>query len=92
MTIKGVERAEFIRLLSLQTDLESYVGKEVEWFSNTAGNVIGTIALGDGKLGWNYVVLRRETAGKFHACHVACDFYNHAAARVDCMYAMAVAG
>jgi hypothetical protein len=92
MAINGVDRAEFIHLLSLQTDLESFVGKEVEWFSNKAGNVIGTIALGDGTRGWNYVVLRRETTGKFHACNVACNFYNHAAARVDCMYAMAVAG
>ena len=92
MAIKGVDRVEFIRLLSLHNDLESFVGTEVEWFSNKAGNVIGTIALGDVSKGWNYVVLRRETMGKFHACNVARDFYSQTAARVDCMYAMAAAG
>ena len=92
MVINNVDRAEFIHLLSLQSDLESFVGKEVEWFSNTAANVIGTIALGARNRGWNYVVLRREKMGKFHACNVAREFYSQAAAKVHCVFAMAAAG
>jgi len=92
MAINNVDRTKFIRLLSLQSDLESFVGKEFEWFSNTGGNVIGTIALETGNKGWNYVVLKRKEMGEFRACEVACNFYNQAAARVDCMFAMAAAG
>jgi hypothetical protein len=92
MVINNVDRAEFIHLLPSQSDLESFVGKEVEWFSNTAGNVIGTIALGDRNRGWKYAILRRETMGKFHLCNVARDFYSQVAARIHCVFAMAAAG
>ena len=92
MVIKDISRAEFIRRLSLQSDLEHFIGKEVEWFSNETGNIIGTIALGDSSRGWNYVILRRNRMGKFHVCDVVCDFFNHAAARVNIMFAMVGAG
>jgi hypothetical protein len=92
MVIKAIGRAEFIRRLSLDSDLEHFIGKEVEWFSNRTGNILGTIALGDKAKGWNYVILKRNPLGKFHACDVVCDFYNHGAARVDFMLAMAAAG
>ena len=88
MAINNIGRPEFIRRLSLHSDLEHFIGKEVEWFSNKTGNIIGTIALGDRSRGWNYVVLRRNRTGKFHVCDVVCDLYNHAAARVDFMFAM----
>ena len=92
MVIKAIGRAEFIYRLSLDSDLEHFIGKEVEWFSNKTGNILGTIALGDGSRGWNYVILKRNQLGKFHACNVVCDFYNHGAARVDFMFAMVRAG
>ena len=92
MVIKDIGRAEFINRLSLHSDLEHFVGKEVEWFTNKTGNIIGTIALGDKSRGWNYVILRRNRIGKFRVCNVMCDFYNHAAARVDFMIAMMGAG
>jgi hypothetical protein len=88
MVIKSIDRPEFVRRLSLDCDLEHLIGKEVEWFSSKTGNIIGTIALGDRRRGWNYVVLRRDQVGKFHVCDVVCNFYNHAAARVDFMFAM----
>jgi hypothetical protein len=43
MAIRATGRAEFIRRLSLKSDLERLVGKEVEWFANAAGNIISTI-------------------------------------------------
>ena len=92
MIVKDIGRAEFVRRLSLDTDLEDFVGKEVEWFSNETGNIIGTIALGDSSRGWNYVILKRNRIGEFHVRNVVCDFYNHAAARVDLMLAMVGAG
>jgi hypothetical protein len=92
MVIKAIGRVEFIRRLSLDSDLEHFIGKEVEGFSNRTGNILGTIALGDSSRGWNYVILKRNQLGKFHACDVVCDFYNHEAARVDFMFAMVGAG
>ena len=92
MIVKDIGRAEFIDRLSLHSDLEHFIGKEVEWFSNTTGNIIGTIALGNKSRGWNYVILKRNQMGKFHVCKVVCDFYDHAAARVDFMLAIVGAG
>ena len=46
MIVKDIGRVEFIRRLSLHSDLEHFIGNEVEWFTNKTGNVIGTIALG----------------------------------------------
>ena len=92
MVINAIGRQEFIHRLSLDSDLEHFIGKEVEWFSNKTGNIIGTIALGDKSRGWNYVILKRNQLGKFHVCDVMCDFYNHEATRVDFMFAMVGAG
>ena len=92
MVMKAIGRAEFIDRLSLDSDLERFIGKEVEWFSNRTGNILGTIALGDKSRGWNYVILKRNQLGKFHACDVVCDFYDHGAVRVDLMLAMVAAG
>ena len=88
MVVKDIGRAEFIGRLSLHSDLEHFIGKEVEWFTNKTGNVIGTIAQGDKSRGWNYVILKRDQLGKFHVCNSVCDFYNQTAARVDFMFAM----
>ena len=92
MVIRAIGRAEFIHRLSLDSDLEHFIGKEVGWFSNRTGNILGAIALGDKDRGWNYVILKRDQLGKFYACDVVCDFYNHGAARVDFMLAMVAAG
>ena len=91
MVIKEIGRTEFKRSLSPHSDLELSIGKEVEWFSNKTGNIIGAIALGDQSRGWNFVILKRNQIGRFNVCGVACDFYNLAAARVDFRFAMALA-
>jgi hypothetical protein len=92
MVINAIDRAEFVHRLSLDSDLEHFIGKEVEWFSNRTGNILGTIALGEKGRGWNYVVLKRDQLGKYHACDVVCDFYDHGAARVGFMLAMVGSG
>jgi hypothetical protein len=89
MVIKDIGRAEFIRHLTLHSNLEHFIGKEVEWFSGKTGNILGPIALGGISRGWNYVILKRNRMGKFHVRNVACNFFNRAAARVDFMFAMA---
>jgi hypothetical protein len=88
MAIRATGRAEFIRRLSLQSDLERLVGKEVEWFANAAGNIISTIALAARDRGWNYVVLRKNELGNFQASNRGEDLFSLAEARMDCLQAM----
>ena len=88
MAIRATGRAEFIRRLSLHRDLERWVGKEVEWFADAAGNVIGTIALAARDRGWNYVVLRKNKLGNFQASHRRENLFSLDEARVDCLQAM----
>lgn len=88
MAIRATGRAEFIRRLSLHSDLERLIGKEVEWFANAAGNVIGTIALAARNRGWNYVVLRKNKLGNFRAFNRREDLFSLEEARVDCLQAM----
>jgi hypothetical protein len=88
MTIRATGRAEFIRRLSLHSDLERWVGKEIEWFADAAGNVIATIALAARDRGWNYVVLRKNKLGNFQASNRREDLFSLDEARVDCLQAM----
>ena len=88
MAIRDTGRAEFIRRLSLHGDLERLIGKEVEWFANAAGDVIGTIALAVRDGGWNYVVLRKNKLGNFQATSRGDNLFSLDEARVDCLQAM----
>jgi len=88
MAIRATGRAEFIRRLSLHSDLERLIGKEVEWFAGAAGNVIGTIALTTGDRGWNYVVLRKNELGNFQASNRRENLFSLDGARADCLQAM----
>ena len=88
MAIRATGRAEFVRRLSLHGDLERWVGKEVEWFADAAGNVIGTIALAARDRGWNYIVLRKNKLGNFQASNRREDLFSLDEARVDCLQAM----
>jgi hypothetical protein len=88
MAIRATGRAEFIRHLLLRRDLERWIGKEVEWFADAAGNVIATIALAARDKGWNYVVLRKNSLGSFRASYRREDLFSLDEARVDCLQAM----
>lgn len=88
MAIRATGRAEFVRRLSLKSDLERLVGKEVEWFANAAGNIISTIALAARDRGWNYVVLRKNEMGNFQASNRREDLFSLDEARLDCLQAM----
>ena len=88
MAIRATGRAEFIRRLSLHGDLERWVGKEVEWFADAVGNVIGTIALSARDRGWNFVVLRKNKLGNFQAFNRRENLFSLDEARVDCLQAM----
>jgi hypothetical protein len=89
MGIRTIPHSEFDRLLPHHFTLESLVGEEVEWFSNQSGNMVGTIAKGEGGAGWNYAILKRDTKGDLHVRKVMNNFLSLNAARVDLLLSMA---
>ncbi|MGO9243825.1 MAG: hypothetical protein ACLQDC_03540, partial [Verrucomicrobiia bacterium] len=89
MGIKTIPHSEFDRLLPQDFTLEKLVGEEVEWFSNQSGNMVGTIAKGEGGAGWNYAILKRDTKGDSHVRKVMNNFFSLNAARVDLLLSMA---
>lgn len=89
MQIKNICRPEFEQFLQFHAILETAMGDEVEWFSDTMENTIGTIAFCQGERGWNYAVLKRDWAGDFQVCNLGTNRYSLEAARVDFRRAMA---
>jgi hypothetical protein len=64
--------------------------EQIDWFANTAGNIIGTIA---GKMdeGWNYAVLKGDRRGNYRVCNLGGDTCSFEAARSRFMQDMEVA-
>ena len=92
MVIKSIRRWEFDRLLPLHTLLETFIGKEFEWFGDDARNIIGTVAGAKADRGWNYAIFRRDQTGKFQMCKMRRNLYNLHKATVNFLQAMAAAG
>jgi hypothetical protein len=90
MSIRTIPRSEFDRLLPQNSAIESLVGKEVEWFSNRSGNLLGAVAKGEGMADWNYVIVRRDRNGDFRVRKVMNNFFSLSAARVDLLLSMTV--
>jgi hypothetical protein len=90
MTIRAIPRSEFDRLLPHNNPLENLMVKQVEWFSNRSGNLLGTIAKGESVGGWNYAVVERDKKGNPHIRTVMMKvFSNLKAARGDLLLSMA---
>ena len=87
--IKTIPRSQFDRLVSQNTALESLMGKEVEWFSDRSGNLLGAVAKGEGVAGWNCAVLKRDKKGDFHVRKLMNSFFGLKHARVDLLHSMA---
>ena len=89
MNIKTIPRSEFDRLRPLRSALESLMGEQVEWFSNRSGNLLGTVAKGEGVAGWNYAILKRDKKGGPHVRKVMSNLFSLNDARVDVLLSMA---
>jgi hypothetical protein len=89
MIIKTIPRSEYDRLLAHNPALKSVMVKQVEWFSNKSGSLLGTVAEGESVAGSNYAILTRDKTGDFHIRKVMSNFLNVKAARVDLLLSMA---
>jgi hypothetical protein len=83
MPIKTIPRSEFEQLLPHSPALENWMVNQVEWFSNSSGNLLGAIAKDSGVAGWTYVVLERDKLGDVYVPKVMNNFFSTEAARVD---------
>jgi len=86
--IKRIARWEFNQLLPHHLVLENLMGEQVEWFSNKAKNLIGTIALTKVGRSWNFAVLRRNKLGNFQVCDIGQNFFNLGQTMIQFRYAM----
>ncbi len=89
MNLKTIPRSEFDRLVPYNPALESWMVEQVEWFSNSSGTMLGTIARGERSAGWNYVILKRDGKGYLCVRKVMSNFFNLKSARVDLFLSLA---
>jgi hypothetical protein len=89
MIVTAIPRAEFDQLLPHNSVLENLMVKQVEWFCNKSGNLLGTIGKGQSAAGWNYVILKQDKEGGFHIHKVMNNFFDLKLAKDDLLISMA---
>ena len=90
MSFDCIRREEFAQCLPPSLVLHRLMAEQVEWFSNTARNIIGTVA-GQVEHGWNYAVLMADKRGHLRVSKLGGDTYNLDAARSRFLLEMEVA-
>ena len=86
---RSISRAEFDGLLPRGPVLENLMAKQVEWFSNPSGSLLGSIGEGERTTSWKYAILKQGRDGNFHVHKVMNSFLSLNAARVDLLISMA---
>ena len=71
MQIKNISRDEFNLLFPNACYIGVVVGHQVEWFTNEAGNILGTIGEDRTASDWLCAVLQRDDAGNFRVTKIA---------------------
>lgn len=79
MPFESIRREEFDRFLPPHLVLVRLMAEQVEWFANTVGNIIGTIA-GKTDDGWSYAVLKGDQQGNYRVCALGGDTFSFGAA------------
>jgi hypothetical protein len=86
---RSIPRAEFDGLLPHGPILKNLMEEQVEWFSNSSGSLLGSIAKGERTAAWKYAILKQDRDGHFHVHKVMNSFLSLNAARVDLLISMA---
>ena len=89
MIVKTISRSEFDQLLPHNPVLEHLMVEQVEWFANTSGNLLGTLAKGKGVSDCNYVILKRDQDGHFQVHKVMNNLLDLKTAKDDLLISMA---
>src|ERR1700733_11343630 len=80
MPFESINQSRFDAFQPPHLALERLTTEQVEWFTNTAGNIIGTIA-GKADDGWSYAVLKGDRNGNYRVCTLGGDAFSLKAAR-----------
>jgi hypothetical protein len=83
MVIRAVTRPEFEefdRFGAPRLTLNDPTRRAVEWFVDDTGVLLGSIACSETSLEWSFMILRRDSHGRFHAIHLetGCRDVDHA--------------
>jgi hypothetical protein len=65
VSINNISCSAVDRFLPHRNAIGQFIGSEVEWFADPAGNIVGIVAEGKANANWGYVVLRRDEHGKY---------------------------
>lgn len=65
MAINRISRWEFTQLLQMPFPFATGIREQVEWWTNDAGTIVGTVAREKSEEGWQCVVFRRNGKGGF---------------------------
>jgi len=80
MPFESINREQFDAFQPPSLILTRLTREQVEWFTNTVGNIIGTIA-GKEDDGWSYAVLKGDRNGNYRVCTLGGDAFSLRAAR-----------
>ncbi len=83
MAIKRITKVEFDRFDPARNPMMVKLATEMSWFSDTAGNVIGTVMLDKTDGDWNWVALGRDERGAFRAVEVQASLANQPTAEKE---------
>jgi hypothetical protein len=80
MPFESISRETFDAFQPPSLVLKRLAVEQVEWFTNSVGNIIGTIAGKDAD-GWSYAVLKGDRNGNYRVCTLGGDTFSLRAAR-----------
>jgi hypothetical protein len=80
MPFENISRERFDAFQPPPLVLNRFTLEQVEWFTNTVGNIIGTIA-GNEDDGWSYAVLKGDRNGNYRICSLGGDDFSLRGAR-----------
>ena len=88
VVIKSISQEEMDQVLPHRFNIDRFIGAEAEWFSDEAGNIVGTIAEGTTNRHWGYAVLRRDDGGTYRFWDLETGIESCDAARIQIVHAM----
>jgi hypothetical protein len=89
MNIKNISRPDFDQLLPQDANLKHLIAEQLEWFSNSAGTMLGTVGTDKHVSGWIYVILKQDKDGQFHVYKIMNNCFPLECLRDDLLISMA---
>ena len=63
MAIKTITKVQFDAFSPARTPMATAIATEKAWFTDDAGNIVGTVMFDQSDKDWNYVILGRDERG-----------------------------